>query len=169
MTSPEVLDLLERFQTTIVGVVGFFGVIGTLIANARISRVEQRRQIVTKRRTLRRILAAEFRNYSRALKENVEAPSPEGGVFSVGKIRRLLSDSLNADLGLLENDELDVVINALISLDGFNHYLENLAQQNLETRFLFPEEVLPHFRSGAGRMAEALDLAIDALESFDER
>ncbi|MCT2541232.1 hypothetical protein [Sedimentimonas flavescens] len=169
MITPDVLDLLERFQTTIVGVVGFLGVIWTLSANARHSRAEHSRQLSTRQATLRRILVAEFRNYSLGLKQNLDAAPPEGELFSVGKVRRLLSDSLTADLGLLEPDEIDIVVNALISLDGFDHHLENLCQHSLETRFLISPDALPQFREAAERMATALELAVEALHLHGER
>lgn len=164
MTSPEALDLLERFQTAFVGLLGFAGVIWALRANARHATAEHRRQLDAKLKTLRRILAAELRNYAGVLNGNLMEPAPVDEAFSVGKIRRLLSEHLAADLGLLEPGEIDVVVNALISLDGMDQYLENLAPSNGHTRFLIPASAWKEYRLVAARTVSALELAIEALE-----
>jgi hypothetical protein len=162
--NPEILDLIERFQTIFVGVVGFVGVIWTLRANARNTRAEHQQRLKTKQTTLRRILAAEFRNYSRALRSNLKANAPPNDPFSVGRIRRILSESLSADLGLLEPDEIDVVVNAIISLDGMDHFLENLSTEHSETRFIVPATAWSEYRKAAESTADALDFGIQVLE-----
>ena len=164
LTNLEVLDLIERFQTVLVGAVGFLGVIWTLRSNARHAREEHQRQVDTRQMTLRRILAAEFRNYSHALKQNFEATPPDDELFSVGKIRRVLSKDLAVDLGLLELGEVDVVVNAIISLDGMEHHLENLSAHDSERRFLIPIAAWDEFRMVASTTADALDIAVEALE-----
>lgn len=165
MTNLElIVNFVERFQTMIVGALGFIGVIGTLRANAQSARIEHQRQLDTKRSTLRRILAAEFRNYSHALKGNTQAWVPDIELFSVGKVNRTLSESLAIDLGLLEIGEIDVVVNAIISLDGINHVLENMSQKQSNTRFLIPAAALDDFRAAASTTADALDLAVKTLE-----
>lgn len=106
MINPEIIDVIERFQNVLVGAVGFLGVIWTLRANAKHTIDEHRRQMSTRRMTLRRILAAEFRSYTRALKTNLEAKEPDGVHLSVGKVHRLFSEDLAGELGLLELGEL---------------------------------------------------------------
>lgn len=164
MINPEILDFIDRFQTAIVGAVGFVGVIWTLRTNARQSRDEHQRQTDTRRKALRRILVAEFRNYSHALKRNVEAAHPTDDVISIGKIRKLFSEDLAADIGLLELAEVDIVVNALISLDGMAHILENLSVDQSDNRFLFPGAAWGDFRMVASTTADALEFAIEALE-----
>lgn len=166
--SPEFLAILEQFQTTIVGVVGFVGVIWTLHANSRNAQEEHRRQIESRRTALRRILAAELRNYARALDKNLEAQRPNDGFISVGRIRRLFSEQLTVDLGLLELDEIDVVVNALISLDGMEHFLENISSQSSEARFLLPLEAWEEFKKVNSTTANALKYAVQALELSGE-
>ena len=101
MISTEFLAILEQFQTTIVGIVGFVSVIRTLHANSKNAREEHRRQLGSRRTALRRILAAELRNYERALRISLEAQRPNDEFLSVGRIHRLFSEQLAADLGLL--------------------------------------------------------------------
>ena len=163
MTVIDVIDLLDRFQTSIVGVIGFFGVIWTLRANAKHDRETHERQLATKRQTLRRILAAEFRNYARALKQNLDGPTPDSEFISIGRVRRLLSDSLSSDLGLLNLDEVDIIVNAIISLDGMNHFLANHAAEISETRFLIPATMWGEVKYCLATTKDALDLATKAL------
>ncbi|NRB18033.1 MAG: hypothetical protein HRU33_10835 [Rhodobacteraceae bacterium] len=168
MISPEFLAILEQFQTTLVGVVGFVGVIWTLRANSKNAREEHRRQLGSRRTALRRILAAELRNYARALKKNIEAQRPNDEFLSVGRIHRLFSEQLTADLGLLELDEIDIVVNALISLDGMEHFLENISSQTSETRFLLPSASWEEFQKVNSTTADALNYAVQALEFSGE-
>lgn len=163
LTIIDVIELLDRFQTSIVGVIGFCGVIWTLWANAKHDRETHERQLATKRQTLRRILAAEFRNYARALKKNLEGPTPDSEFISIGRVRRLLSESLSADLGLLNLDEVDIIVNAIISLDGMNHFLANHAAEISETRFLIPVTTWDEVKYCLTTTNDALDGAIEAL------
>ncbi|WP_353307794.1 hypothetical protein [Shimia sp. NS0008-38b] len=77
---------------------------------------------------------------------------------------RLLSEPMLADLGLLDLHEVDIVVNALISLDGLTHYLENLAEQSSETQFLIPSSAWEGFVEANATTAEALGYAIEVLE-----
>jgi hypothetical protein len=117
---------------------------------------------------LRRILAAELRNYAGALKKNLETQRPTDGQTSIGRIHRLFSKRLAADLGLLELDEIDVVVNALISLDGMEHFLENISTLTTETRFILPIEAWDKIQEANSTMAEALDQAVRVLEFSGE-
>lgn len=65
---------------------------------------------------------------------------------------------------MLELGEIDVAVNAIISFDGLNHVLENLSQEQSDTRFLIPAAALDEFRAAASTTADALDLAVQALE-----
>jgi hypothetical protein len=168
MISAEFLSILEQFQTTLVGIVGFVGVIWTLRANARHAMEEHQRQLGSRRTALRRILAAELRNYARALRKNLEKQRPIDGHLSVGRAKRLFSETLAADLGLLELDEIDIVVNALISLDGMEHFLENISAQVSETRFLLLPEAWEEFQMVNSTTADALDYAVQALEVSGE-
>ena len=163
-----VVDLFERFQTVLVGAVGFLGVIWTLRTNAKLARVERQKRIETRRSALRRVLAAELRNHSHALKANLDAGAPDYQAFSVGRIRTLFSQELAADIGLLELGEVDVVVNALISLGGMEHFLQNLSTSHDELRFLIPTASWDEYRTAASTTAKALDLAVQALEFSGE-
>jgi hypothetical protein len=168
LIAPEIIDVIERFQNVLVGAVGFAGVIWTLRANAIHSNEEHRRQLDTRRITLRRILAAEFRSYTRALRANLEAKDPDGDHLSVGKIHRLFSEDLAGELGLLELGEVDVVVNALISLEGMDQYLGHISAGQRGKRFLIPIVAMDDFRMITSTTADALDYAIEALEHSGE-
>ena len=168
MTTTELYSLLEDFQTTLVGIVGFVGVIWTLRSNSKNAKEEHERQITTKRRSLRRILAAELRNYHDALLMNSEADRPSDEVVSVGRIHRLFSEQLSSELGLLDLDEIDIVMNALITLDGMEHLFENLSVEVYETRFLLPTARWEEIQAIHLEAAAALHEAIDTLQKSGE-
>ncbi|WP_131802389.1 hypothetical protein [Yoonia tamlensis] len=168
LISPEIIDVIDRFQNVLVGAVGFLGVIWTLRANAKHSNEEYRRHLDSRRMTLRRILAAEFRNYARALKANLEAKGPVGDHLSVGKIHKLFSEDLAGELGLLELGEVDVVVNALISLEGMEQYLGHISTGQTDKRFLIPAVAMDDFRMITSTTADALNYAIEALEHSGE-
>lgn len=164
MAGSELIPFFDQFQTTIVGMVGIVGVIWTLRANSRNAQDQHKRQIQTKRTTLRRILTAEFRNYERALRKNLQAQPPQNEFLTVGRIRRLFSEQLAGDLGLLELHEIDVVVNALISLEGMEHFLEHISSKSSSTQFLLPSEAWEEFQMINSSTADALRYAIQALE-----
>ncbi|WP_386175270.1 hypothetical protein [Sulfitobacter sp. R86518] len=164
MTLEDFIVLLERFQTSIVGFFGFLGVIITLFVTSWSSKKGHQREVTTRRNALRRILAAELRNYARALRKNVDQQKPTEANISVGRIRRLLSDHLTADLGLLALHEIDIVVNALITLDGMDTVLSNIATQTLDDRFLFASSSWEELCNINATAAEALDYAVQALE-----
>ncbi|WP_224815634.1 hypothetical protein [Hasllibacter sp. MH4015] len=164
MTLIEILGALEPYQTTIVGALGFIGVIWTLRTNARHAAAAHEREIDTRRRALRRVLAAEFRNDARALRENSERKVPPGETISVGRSERAVSNALDADIGLLDLDEIDVVMNAIISRAGMNHLLENMAVVQSNGRFVLPATAFDDFCDVASTTAKAMELAVQALE-----
>lgn len=88
--------------------------------------------------------------------------------YLFGRIHRLFSNQLASDLGPLELDEIDIVVNALISLDGMEHLLENVSTQTSETRFLLPSNSWDEFQKVCSTTADALNYAVQALEYSGE-
>lgn len=168
LIDPEILSLIERFQTGIVGLIGFLGVIWTLRANAKSARDAHQRVVTTRRRAMRRVLAAEFRNHFHAINANAEMVIEGSEPLSVGKSKGTLSKHLVEDLGLLELGEIDVAVNAIISLDGLYHALENIAVDQSETRLLIPTNKGIEFQAIMSTTAKALDIAVKTLELSDE-
>lgn len=117
---------------------------------------------------MRRLLAAELRNYSRALRKNLTMGAPEDESFSIGRIQRNLFESLSSDLGLLKPGEIDVVVNAIISFRGMNHFLENWAFEHTATRYLLPVQTWEEYAEMASTVADAFDLAIEAIELSED-
>jgi len=161
--NPELIELLERFQTTIVGALGFIGVIWTMRANARTSTTEHRLQIETKRQALRRVLAAEFRSFSSALRTNVEAAPPDKEPRSVGRPHRILLKDVTTELGILDLGEIDAVANAIISLEGMDQFLEYISSQQSGVRIIISSDSWEDYRYIASTTADALELALKVL------
>ncbi|MBO9402679.1 hypothetical protein [Shimia sp. R9_3] len=69
---------------------------------------------------------------------------------------------------MLDLDEIDVVVNALISLDGMNHFLESISSQASDTRFLLPSEAWEEFQVVNSSTADVLNFTVQALEFSGE-
>jgi hypothetical protein len=54
------VDLVERFQTLVVGITGFAGVIASLVVNAWLARRQQAQRVEHERDVLRTALRAEL-------------------------------------------------------------------------------------------------------------
>lgn len=165
MTFEDSVALLERFQTSIVGLIGFLGVMFTLFMTSRSAKSAHQREVATRRNALRRILAAELENYARALRSNTSQAKPEEEFGSVGRLRRLYSDQLSADLGLLNPHEIDIVMNALISLAGMDRFLSHISSQRSDTEFFISALAWEDFQAINSTTADALDYAVQALNS----
>ena len=119
------LDLLEKFQTGIVGLIGFAGVIVTLVVNARLSRRNLRETHDHDRDTLARGLLAELRSSRRSLDRNLQQlrcldPVIHPGLNMPAHNATPVFDSSIARLGLLPNECIDPVLNAYLCLKEFD-------------------------------------------------
>ena len=113
---------------------------------------------------IRRVLAAEFGNNSNALRRNLAADLPEDEPFSVGIPTRIISHEISTELGLLDPDEVNIVVNAIISFEGMTVRLENICIEKTDNRFIIPPEAINDFLKIAENTAESLDFAVKALE-----
>ena len=112
-----ILDLLERFQTSLVGALGFTGVIITMVANAKIQRNLQSAQRQHQVQSLRTALLVE-------LKENVQMyqnrisdfskTDEKQHAFLPSKVTNNIYQSSLSDVGLLPANEVESVLRAYL-------------------------------------------------------
>jgi len=119
----ETLDLLQKFQTAIVGVIGFTGVILTLIVNAAVARRQVRDNRTHERQVVARALLAELKSHREALARNVgEAKEDESPL--VGMITPILQvpvfDANLSRIGVLPVGSIEPVLNAFLCLKEYN-------------------------------------------------
>lgn len=126
-TDPTTLDLLVKFQTSIAALLGFTGVIVTLIVNARNTRgqVEDNRR--HEQETLRRALLAELEMHRETIAKNAEqvrknADGDNDGMYHPFLATPIFDQSMTR-LGTLDLDNLKAVLNAFGVVRGFNRRL----------------------------------------------
>ncbi|MGH6912114.1 MAG: hypothetical protein ACREH3_00210 [Geminicoccales bacterium] len=119
-----VIELLEKFQAGIVGVLGFAGVIITLVVNACITRRHARETRSHERETLARALLAELSSQRRSVKDNVEIFEKAGrgkGELLVPAIAKAAVFNANVShLGRLSAVQVGPVLEAYIVLEEFD-------------------------------------------------
>lgn len=135
----DLYNLLKDFQTLIAGVVGFSGVIGSIMLTAKYQRKAERGKLEHEARSIRAALVAELRVISKSwattLDEPLQNPVGDG---RLAHLEKSLFDScysqLQGKVGILEKEEVEAVVRAyahyksansglnLISLDGENPY-----------------------------------------------
>lgn len=111
------VDIFERFQTFLVGLLGFAGVIYTIRMNARLSRQQHEHELIHERTALRTALIAElgglrktYEDRSRTLREEDSGQSaliPE-------YVSNQVYSQLLGRIGLLTADEIESVMDAYL-------------------------------------------------------
>ena len=114
---------LETYQTLAVGIVGFVGVIVTILFNAKISRDQRRDERDHERNTLRVALIAELKINRRSLRENAdtlkEASSDTEDAFVPTDPMDDVYRAFVPRIGLLSQDEVGKVMDAYLTLEEF--------------------------------------------------
>ena len=126
-----IFHLLEEFQTgvatLIVGMLGFAGVIITLVVNARITRRDAREARRHERETLARALLAELSSHRQSVKKNVEDMEKTNmgtGQFLVPAIIETpVFDANVSHLGRLSAAQVGLVLDAYLVLKEYNRSL----------------------------------------------
>ena len=113
---------LETYQTIVVGVVGFAGVICTIRFNAKNARNERRAERDHERDTLRVALIAELKINRRTLTENTStlrecSSDPESKAFIPTDPMNHAYLTLVPRIGLLSEDEVSKVMEAYLTLE----------------------------------------------------
>lgn len=160
------MEFLLKFQTGLVGVIGFTGVILTLVVNAYLGRRDRKAKTADATRTLISGLIAELEVIYLAL-EDAASTLPSGPtegqynvpLFSMSKIFEASLDTL----GLLTPDVLTKVLDAYLGLDQLkNMVLIHGVKVNdgMSAQFdaKHARRLGRHFKDRAAAVREAIDL-----------
>lgn len=132
-----VLWLVEEFQTLIVGVVGFVGVICTLLVNARLARKQHERQVSHQRATLRTALCAELEQikglFVDACGTAKSAGEENNSAYIPDQIRVQVFKDLGHQVGLLTTREVAAVIKAYALIEELPQRIRILATQHYDS------------------------------------
>ena len=128
-----ILELLERFQTSLVGVLGFTGVIVTMIANAEIQRNLQSAQRQHEVRSLRTALLVELKENVRMYEDRISTLSKADETHHAlmpSRVTNSIFQSSLSDVGLLSADEVESVLRAYLLLEEMPYRLRLLVGTN---------------------------------------
>lgn len=123
--------MLKEYQTLIVGVVGFAGVIVTLIVNARLARQHHSREIDHEAKVLRVAVRAELEAIRDAFEERIRTlKNPEGWPSIMVPLDTMTDvyGSLIDKLGLLSEPEIRAVMRAYLAVRQMPERLKLLAR-----------------------------------------
>ena len=127
------LELLERFQTSVVGVLGFTGVILTMIVNAKTQRGLQAAQRQHDVRSLRTALLVELKENARMYEDRISTLSESDGTHHAlmpSRVTNSIFQSSLSDLGLLSAEEIESVLRAYLLLEEMPYRLRLLVGTN---------------------------------------
>ena len=128
-----ILELLERFQTSLVGVLGFTGVILTMIVNAKTQRNLQSTRRSSEVRSLRTALLVELKENVRMYETRVSDLSKADGSHHAllpSKVTNNIYQTSLPDIGLLSAREVESVLRAYLLLDEMPYRLRLLVGTN---------------------------------------
>lgn len=114
------IDLLDRFQTSLVGVLGFTGVILTMVANAKTQRNLQAAQRDNQVRSLRTALTTELKENVRMYEDRINDLSKADGKHHAllpSKVVNNIYQTCLPNIGLLSSEEIESVLLAYLLLD----------------------------------------------------
>jgi len=171
-----ILRCLMEFQTGIVGIIGFAGVIFTLLstarlaraqveANARLAREQFERSEAARRRAIKSALLAEMRMFKQIIERNSTDES-EGEHFDliVPRMKRKVSPELIKEIGYLEPEIVDNVLDGLEKIDAMDHAIMLHSQAVCDDHFEINRDKREAFFTLMTVNASMLDDAIAALE-----
>ena len=127
------LELLERFQTSVVGVLGFTGVILTMIVNAKTQRGLQSAQRQHEVRSLRTALMVELKMNVQMYETRIsDLSQADGGHHALmpSKVTNNIYQSSLPDVGLLSSREVESVLRAYLLLEEMPYRLHLLVGTN---------------------------------------
>ena len=114
----DILCWLEKYQTLLVGLVGFSGVIMTLYANSRLDRKQHEREMQHEKRALRQALISELRILQGILEDRSKT-KPEGE-YSDCMFPAHIPDTVYRTflprIGILNSEEVSAVMGAYVLL-----------------------------------------------------
>lgn len=125
----DIICLFKTFQSFFVGLLGFIGVIITLLANAKIQRETQKRNVEHKTNSLRTALKAELNSIKKSYESRVKQLS-EGSsrdLLVQNNVHNDIYKELLSQIGLLTEKEVEKVIKAYLLIEELPYRMRVLA------------------------------------------
>ncbi|MYA88804.1 MAG: hypothetical protein F4X97_10200 [Boseongicola sp. SB0662_bin_57] len=159
-------ELFKDFQSALVGVVGFIGVILTLVGNAWLTRRQHRFEQDQLRLMVEAGLREELRAFLEMAERNVQSLGnwDSDRNLNVPRIRPLVSERLIQDLGLLEADKAQAALKGVMTVREMHRKLTLLARCVSEEYITIEGKNHELVKAAYGSVLCNLRRAVDALE-----
>jgi len=166
------INLTTRFQTALVGAIGFGGVILTLLTNARLAREGREATKTHDRETLATGLSVELQVYLKGLEGNLpklQSPRPEIDLnFPIYNMSKIFEANLDK-IGLLDSVTLRLVLDSYMGIEQWKNVLLIVGElvndgRSVRVKGAFIAKLLPGYESLLGDIRNAVK-ALDAITS----
>ncbi|MBY6119816.1 hypothetical protein KUV64_11815 [Mameliella alba] len=159
-------DFLKDFQTALVGLIGFGGVIIAQFVNGWLSRSRDDALLASEQASIRKALLAELRVLKAAFETEFEPPDPTGQNFTlVPRMYRKVSVGLMDQIGKLNETEAEEVFRALATIDEYDRSLALISSDANEQHFSIPDRAASAFLMKRENLVNQLKPAIDVLSA----
>lgn len=125
-----ILSIVRSYQQLIVGLIGFTGVIVTLLVNAKLARLQVDRTNAHNARALRVALKAELEIIKSAFEDRISKlrqDNNKGGLIPAKQITRVYNTSIEK-IGLLEKSEVEKIMHVYLLVDDLANRLVLLTE-----------------------------------------
>lgn len=157
-------ELLNDFQTAIVGIIGFAGVIWVQKDNAKLARKQQNAELATRRNAVENALYAEIALFKKAFERIISNPiSATDETLHFPILRRDVSIAMMPEIGLLKSETIIPVLNGFNAIDDVNLQIALLAEEESANSFLLEGNKINVFFQILEDAIGPLDVAIEAL------
>lgn len=109
-----ILEMIETYQTVIVGILGFLGVIATLIFNSKLSRDLRKDELKHERNSVRQALLSELEALKVSFKDKSESVETDQDWLLPKTIETHIYDVLLPKISLLTREEIRHVLHAYL-------------------------------------------------------
>jgi hypothetical protein len=132
------VELALAFQTAIVGVVGFFGVISAQLLNAYLQRKRDETTTQNRNKAIIAIIRAELTIFKDAfLKPDPYVEMQKDDVIRLTKMHRRITSTLMVELGFFESTTLEKVLTMMATIDGVYDILSIVSSEDATTHMEF--------------------------------
>lgn len=164
--SYHILEFAREFQTGIIGVVGFLGVIATLKANAHLAREMEESQYNRRRNFVKTAVIEELKLFHWIFENGHRDMEPkQGESLLVPKMNRLVTSELMSELAVLEPEDMKVALMALFNVDEVYKRLAIIGKPSGDHYFAVSSAAYHSLKKINEDAAAKLKIAIETIEA----
>lgn len=129
----EFLNILAKYQTIIVGFIGFVGVIITLLVNSKIGRDQHENKIRHERNSIRQAILTELESLKETFESRAEKEKDDQDWLIPNEVTTNVYNVLLPNIGILTISEIKLVMRAYLLVNEAPKRLSLLASNSLES------------------------------------